>query len=147
LTSDGSPWRPLVHVDDICEAIALALAAPAERVHNQILNVGDDAQNYRIGDIAAIVGKVFDGCPVRLGEAGGDNRSYRIAFGKIRRHLPGFRCRWTAERGARQLREVFGRIGLTRDLFGFRAFTRLEQLKHLVATRQIDGDFYWRPPG
>jgi nucleoside-diphosphate-sugar epimerase len=144
MTSDGTPWRPLVHVADICEAIVLALRAPRERVHNEILNVGDDAQNYRVSEIADIVGKVFEGCKVSLGQHGGDNRSYRISFQKIRRHLPEFQCRWTAERGARQLLEVFRRVQMTKEMFSFRAFTRLEQLKHLLATQQIDNNFYWR---
>ena len=145
MTSDGSPWRPLVHVADICQAIVLALEAPRERVHNEIFNVGDNEQNYRIREVAEIVGRVFAGCAVTFGKSGGDNRSYRVSFAKIRRHLPEFRCRWSAERGARQLHEVFGRIGLTPEMFSHRAFTRLQQLKHLLATRQIDADFYWRP--
>lgn len=144
MTSDGTPWRPLVHVDDICEAILLALEAPHEAVHNEIFNVGSDEQNYRIRDIAEIVAATFPGCVVTYGPSGGDNRSYRVSFDKIRRHLPGFRCRWTAERGARQLHDVFERIALSKELFAYRAFTRLQQLKHLLATRQIDRDFYFR---
>jgi nucleoside-diphosphate-sugar epimerase len=145
MISDGTPWRPLVHVDDICQAIVLALTAPRESIHNEIFNVGDDAQNYRISEIAQIVGTVFTGCSVSLGPQGGDNRSYRISFQKIRQHLPQFQCRWTAERGARQLHEVFRRIAMTEDTFSFRAFTRIKQLKHLLATQQIDDSFYWRP--
>jgi nucleoside-diphosphate-sugar epimerase len=145
MTSDGTPWRPLVHVEDICQAVILALKAPREAVHNEIFNVGDDEQNYRIREIAAIVGKVFDGCIVTFGPPSGDNRSYRTSFAKIRRHLPGFRCRWPAELGGRQLREIFERVELTEEMFFSRAFTRLEQLKHLIATQQIDADFYWRP--
>jgi nucleoside-diphosphate-sugar epimerase len=145
MTSDGTPWRPLVHVEDISEAIILALEAPRDAVHNEIFNVGDERQNYRIREIAEIVGCIFDGCTVRFGRPGGDNRSYRTAFGKIRRHLPEFRCRWPAEAGARQLREIFERVGMTGETFSFRAFTRLKQLQHLIATRQIDRDFYWQP--
>jgi len=144
MTSDGTPWRPLVHVEDICQAIILALNAPREAVHNEIFNVGDDEQNYRIREIAAIVGSVFDGCTVSLGQPSGDNRSYRTAFGKIRHHLPEFRCRWPAEPGARQLRDVFEEVQMTHDAFSFRGFTRLDQLKYLITTRQIDTDFYWR---
>jgi len=95
--------------------------------------------------IAAIVGQVFDGCTVTFGRPSGDNRSYRTSFEKIRRHLPEFRCRWPAELGARQLREIFERVSMTEETFLFRGFTRLEQLKHLIATRQIDADFFWRP--
>jgi nucleoside-diphosphate-sugar epimerase len=145
MTSDGTPWRPLVHVEDICQAVILALEAPREAVHNEIFNVGDDEQNYRIREIAAIVGQVFDGCTITFGRPSGDTRSYRTSFGKIGRHLPAFRCHWSAELGARQMREIFERAGMTEEMFFFRGFTRLEQLKHLIATRQIDADFYWRP--
>lgn len=145
MTSDGTPWRPLVHVEDICQAMALALEAPRERIHNEIFNVGDDKQNYRVREVAEIVGKKFEGCTVTLGKHGGDNRSYRIAFGKIQRHLPEFRCHWSAERGAAQLYEIFRRIAMTKEIFTYRAFTRIEQLKHLLATGQIDKSFYWLP--
>jgi len=144
MTSDGTPWRPLVHLEDICQAVILALEAPREAVHNEIFNVGDDEQNYRIREIAAIVGQVFDGCTVTFGQPGSDNRSYRTSFQKIRCHLPEFRCHWPAELGAWQLREIFERVGMTEELFFFRGFTRLKQLKHLMATQQIDADFYWR---
>ena len=145
MTSDGTPWRPLVHVDDICQAIIVALEAPREAVHNEIFNVGDDRQNYRIREIATTVGQVFEGCAVTFGERSADNRSYRASFDKIRRHFPEFRCRWSAELGARQLHQVFSHIKMTREMFFFRGFTRLEQLKHLIATEQIDTNFYWRP--
>jgi nucleoside-diphosphate-sugar epimerase len=145
MTSDGTPWRPLVHVNDICQAIALALEAPSEAIHNEVFNVGDEEQNYRIREIADIVGQVFDGCAVTFGSPAGDNRSYRTSFGKIRRHLPGFRCRWPAKRGAEQLRAVFAQVGMSKEMFFFRGFTRLEQLKHLMMTGQIDGDLYWQP--
>src|SRR5215470_4689186 len=144
MTSDGTPWRPLVHVEDICRAVILALRAPREAVHNEIFNVGDDAQNYRIREIATIVGQVFDGCSVSFGRPSGDNRSYRVSFEKIRSHLPEFRCRWPAELGAHQLRKVFERVAMTERTFLSREFTRLEQLKHLITTNQIDPDFYWR---
>jgi nucleoside-diphosphate-sugar epimerase len=144
MTSDGTPWRPLVHIEDISQAIVLALKAPREQVHNQIFNVGDDTQNYRVSEIAQTVGKVFEGCSVSFGTHGGDNRSYRISFQKIRQHLPDFRCKWNVEQGARELLAVFDRVAMTEQMFQFRAFTRLKQLKHLLDTQQIDKNFYWR---
>jgi nucleoside-diphosphate-sugar epimerase len=145
MTSDGTPWRPLVHVEDICKAILLSLTAPREAIHNEIFNVGDDGQNYRIREIATIVGQVFDGCKISFGELGGDNRSYRTSFEKIGRHLPEFRCTWPAEIGARQLRDIFEHVQMTDAEFSYRAFTRLKQLTHLIETKQIDADFFWRP--
>lgn len=143
MTSDGTPWRPLVHVLDICEAIACSLEAPREIVHNQVFNVGDNQENYRVKEIADIVARVFPGCEVTLGTAHGDTRTYRVSFDKINARLPGFRCRRNALTGARELRELFERIGLSREMFEFRAFTRLRQLEYLIKTRQLDEHFFW----
>jgi nucleoside-diphosphate-sugar epimerase len=143
MTSDGSPWRPLVHVDDICEAILCALEAPSDAVSGQAFNVGDDTQNYRVRDIADIVGTVFPDCSITYGSNGGDNRSYQVSFAKIRAHIPGFHCRWNAERGARQLRAIFDRVKLDTALFGAPPFTRLSELKYLQQTRQIDQNLFW----
>lgn len=144
MTSDGTPWRPLVHVLDICHAIVCSVESPREPVHNQIFNVGHSADNYRVREIAEIVGGVFSGCKVTFGPPGGDNRSYRVSFDKITNRLPGFKCEWTAEKGARQLKEIYDRIAMNKDLFEFRPFTRLKQLKYLIETNQVDGEFYWR---
>ncbi|MBL0423408.1 SDR family oxidoreductase [Ramlibacter sp. AW1] len=143
MTSDGTPWRPLVHVLDICEAVACALDAPADAVHNEVFNVGHDADNYQVRDIARIVAEVFPGCELSFGPAGADNRSYRVSFAKIHSQLPGFRCGWDARRGARQLHEVFTRIKLDEAGFDARPFTRLKQLRYLSHTGQIDDRFFW----
>lgn len=144
MTSDGTPWRPLVHVLDICKAITCAIEAPRDAVHNQIFNVGDNADNHQVRDIARIVGEEFPGCEVTLGPSGGDNRSYRVNFDKINTQLPGFKCDWNARDGARQLREVFERIAMANETFEFRAFTRLKQLQYLIRTQQLDNEFFWR---
>lgn len=144
MTSDGTPWRPLVHVRDICEAIACALKAPREAIHGQIFNVGDDRDNYRVREIAEIVAREFPGCELTFGPSGGDNRSYRVSFEKISTRLPGFRCQRNAAIGARELRETYERIDMPRDIFEFRAFTRLKQLQYLIRTNQIDDEFFWK---
>jgi len=144
MTSDGSPWRPVVHVEDICEAVYRALVAPEDAVRGKIFNVGRNSDNYRIREIAQIVAEEFPGCEVTVGSSAGDNRSYRVNFDRIHRELPGFSCRFTARDGARQLREVFERIQMGPETYQFRAFTRLKQLKHLQATKQIDDEFFWR---
>ena len=90
--------------------------------------------------------KTFPGCELTIGDSGGDNRSYRVSFAKIRAHMPEFRTAWTAERGARQLRSVFERIGLTREMFEADPFTRLKEIKHLRRTNQIDPTLYWTEP-
>jgi nucleoside-diphosphate-sugar epimerase len=144
MTSDGTPWRPLVHVLDICDAVACALEAPREVVHNQVFNVGDNEQNYRVRQIAEIVAEIFPGCALSFGANGADNRSYRVNFDKINSLLPGFRCQRDARTGASELRTVFEKINLTHEMFEFRAFTRLKQLEHLLQSAQIDDRFYWR---
>ncbi len=146
MISDGTPWRPLVHGLDIAQAISLALEAPIEAIHNQILNVGDSNHNYRVKEVAEIIAGIFTGCELTFGEQGSDNRSYRVSFDKIRRVLPGFACEWNAERGARQLHALFQRIDMKRENFEFRAFTRLKTLEYLLSTGQIDSDFFWTQP-
>jgi nucleoside-diphosphate-sugar epimerase len=143
MTSDGTPWRPLVHVLDICEAVACVLDAPRDAIQGQIFNVGDERDNYRVRDIAEIVAQVFPGCAVTFGPSGGDNRSYRVSFKKIREHLPHFCCRRDAATGARELLQVFDTVGLTSEVFQSRQFTRLKQLEHLIQSRQLDQDLFW----
>lgn len=143
MTSDGTPWRPLVHALDICKAIVCTLEAPRDIVHNQIFNVGDTANNYRVKEIAEIIAEVFVGCQLTFGENGADNRSYRVSFEKINTTLPGFKCDWNAQLGAQQLFNLFSQIDLTEDTFLFRGFTRLKQLEYLIRTQQIDQDFFW----
>lgn len=143
MTSDGSPWRPIVHIEDIIEAVRCTLEAPVEAVNGQVFNVGGTPENYRIREIAAIVAKAFPGCEVTAGPPSPDNRSYRVSFDKIATKLPGFRARWTAQRGAEELHALFERIEFSQDVHEFRAFTRLKQLKHLQRTGQIDEDLFW----
>jgi len=144
VTSDGSPWRPIVHIEDICEAMLCALVADREAVAGEAFNVGTDEENYRIREIAEIVAGVFPGCTLTIGESGGDNRSYRVSFAKIREHMPHFRARWTAERGARQLRAVFEHIGLTQEMFEAPPFTRLREINRLRTSNQLDERLFWR---
>lgn len=143
LVSDGTPWRPIVHVLDISAAFLAALAAPREAVHNEAFNVGRTDENYQVREIAIAVGQVFPGCEVSFGASDPDQRSYRVSFDKIGRALPGFRCEWDLPRGLAQLRTLFEEAGLDQERFRFRAFTRLAQLRHLIDTGQIDDDFFW----
>jgi hypothetical protein len=144
MTSDGSPWRPLVHVRDICRAIACVLRAPRELIHGQVFNVGSTVENYQVKEIAQIVSETFPGCRLTFGQSDGDNRSYRVCFDKINSILPGFQCLNTPLAGARELLELFGGINMTSEVFEFRAFTRLKQLEHLFRTDQIDQKMFWK---
>ena len=145
MVSDGSPWRPIVHVEDICEAMRCAVEAPASAVNGEIFNVGRTSENYRVREIATIVANAFPGCEVTAGPPGKDNRSYRVTFDKIARGLPGFEARWSAADGARELRRLFERIAFTQTDHEHRTFTRLKQIRYLLATRQVDDDLFWSP--
>jgi nucleoside-diphosphate-sugar epimerase len=143
MNSDGTPWRPLVHALDISKSIYCALEAPREAVHGETFNVGSNEQNYQVRTIAETVGAQFPGCEVTFGPAGGDNRSYKVNFDKISTQLPGFSCDWNAERGAKQLHEVFSAIDMDEATFTGRGHTRLKQLEHLISTKQLDADLFW----
>ena len=144
MNSDGSPWRPLVHVRDIADAFAAVLEAPAAVVHAQVFNVGSNQENYRVREIAELTAAAFPGAQTSFGPAGHDGRSYRVSFDKLPQAIPSFTCRWTAGTGAAELRDVFRDTDMTEDVLTFRAFTRLAQLKYLLETRQLDDELYWR---
>ncbi|WHP18734.1 SDR family oxidoreductase [Cellulomonas sp. ES6] len=143
MTSDGTPWRPLVHGLDIAKAIRAVLDAPRESVHAQVLNVGADANNYTVREIAETVGAEFPGCEVSFGAPSADNRSYRVSFAKIREVLPGFDTDWDAAAGAAQLHRVFEQVALDTETFTGRGHTRLAQIEHLLKTGQLDPQLFW----
>jgi len=144
MNSDGSPWRPLVHVRDIADAFAAVLEAPAAVVHAQVFNVGSNQENYRVREIAELTAGAFPGAETSFGPGGHDGRSYRVSFDKLPQAIPSFKCLWTAATGAAELRDVFRDTQMTEDVLRFRAFTRLAQLKYLLETRQLDDELYWR---
>ena len=144
MTSDGTPWRPLVHILDVCDAFTCVLEAPTSIVSNQVFNVGSSSGNYQVKQIAEIVANVFSGCKLSFGNSDGDTRSYRVSFDKIKSTLPNFKCERTVEDGARDLKVIFESIKMTRETFDYRAFTRIKELDYLLATGQVDDQFFWR---
>jgi nucleoside-diphosphate-sugar epimerase len=144
MTSDGSPWRPIVHLEDICTAVRCVLEAPVAAVNGQVFNVGQNSENYRVREIAQVIADVFPGCQLSTGDKSADNRSYRVSFDKISSKLPGFSCKWTARAGAEELRRRFEQIEFNTDTYEYRAFTRLKQIRYLLRTNQINADFFWQ---
>jgi len=143
--SDGTPWRPIVHVEDMCAAFAAVLAAPTGAVHNQAFNVGSNAQNYRVIDLARIVAEVIPKSQVEVAaEAGPDSRSYRVDFSKLRTVVPGFRPRWDARLGAEQLYQAYRDNGLREEDLHGRRYVRLRQVQHLLLTQRVDGSLRWK---
>jgi len=144
LKSDGTPWRPLVHVEDVCNAFAAVLKAPRESVHAQAFNVGRDGENYRIRKVAEMVRDAVPGSVLSIADgAGPDPRCYRVDFSKIRRALPQFNPSWDVERGIRQLRDAFLTVGITRDDLEGDRFLRIKTILRLLQERRIDSDLRW----
>ena len=145
IKSDGSPWRPIVHIEDISRAFLAVLAAPRQIVHNQALNVGRNEDNYRIRELADIVREVVVGSTVEYAEGGApDPRSYRVDFAKIHRLLPEFRPQWTGRRGVEQLYAAYQRANLSLDDFEGPRFKRADHLRQLLATGEVDATLRWR---
>jgi nucleoside-diphosphate-sugar epimerase len=139
LKSDGTPWRPIVHIEDISRAFIAALEAPAERVFNEAFNVGQTAHNYRIRDLAEIVASVVPNCAIEFADdAGPDKRSYRVSFDKIRTRLPEFKPRWDARMGAEQLYEAYRSSDLTLEEFEGPRYQRIAHIKKLLTDGVLD---------
>jgi len=144
LKSDGTPWRPLVHVEDLARAYVAVLEAPREAVHDRAFNVGTTTENYRIRDVAAIVRDVVPGSRVRTAaDAGPDERCYRVDCGRIARELHGFKPQWTVRRGVEQLHEAYARVGLTVEEFEGSRYKRIAHVRQLVETGRLDPSLRW----
>ena len=147
MQSDGTAWRPLVHIRDICRAAIAALEAPRELVHNEAFNVGADSENYRIRAVAEIVGEVMPGTKVAFAKGGGpDKRSYQVDCSKLARVLPAAVPQWTVRRGAEELRDAYARNDLTFEEFTGTRFLRIKQVQKLQAAGRLDDDLRLRLP-
>src|SRR5689334_19372435 len=144
LKSDGTPWRPIVHIEDISRAFLAVLGSPRELVHAQAFNVGRNDQNYRIREIAQIVKETVPGCEIAFADdAGPDKRNYRADFSKIARVLPAFEPQWDARKGARQLYEAYKAVGLKLDDFEGPRYRRIDQIKRLMGSGNLGADLRW----
>lgn len=144
IQSDGTPWRPLVHIEDIARAFLAVLHAPRELVHDQAFNVGRNEENYRIREVADMVREVVPGSVVRYAEGGGpDPRCYRVDCGKIARMLPAFEPVWTVRRGIEELYEAYRRHGLTREEFLGHRYLRIKHLRKLQEEGRLREDLRW----
>ena len=143
MTSDGTPWRPLVHGLDIAKAVRCTLAADPAVIHDEVFNVGSSGQNYRVREIGEIVAAEFPGCELVLGDSTGDHRSYRVDFTKIAERLPGFSCDWDAAAGARQLAALYRAVDLDRDDLSGHRYVRLHALQRLRRTGRLDERLFW----
>jgi len=144
IKSDGTPWRPIVHIRDIVAAAIAVLEAPREVVHNQTLNVGRNDENYRVREVANIVAEVVPGCRIEYAPDGGpDLRCYRVSFDKINRVLPAFRPLWTAREGAQELYEAYQAAGLTRADMESGRYVRIREIQRLQKSGRLDDSLRW----
>jgi nucleoside-diphosphate-sugar epimerase len=145
IRSDGTPWRPIVHIRDIIAAVVSVLEAPREAVHKQVFNVGSTDENYRISELAVIVAETVPGCHVEFAPGGGpDKRCYRVNCDKIRRVLPSFLPLWTAREGAKELYDAFRTLKLTFEDVQRGRYVRMDQIQRLLQSGQLDASLHWK---
>jgi nucleoside-diphosphate-sugar epimerase len=148
MLSDGSSWRPIVHIEDISRAAAACLVAPLENIHNQAFNIGQDEENYQVRDIAEIVRQVVPNCTVEFaGQNNPDPRSYRVDFSKVKRVLPEFQPIWNARKGAEEIYQALLRHDIDKDAFFSPKFIRLQQIRRLREMGLLDDSLRCTPEG
>jgi nucleoside-diphosphate-sugar epimerase len=141
IKSDGTPWRPIVHIEDISRAFLAVLEAPRELIHNQAFNVARAGENYRIRELAEIVGETVPGCRIEFApDAGPDKRCYRVSCEKITRVLPEFQPRWTARLGAQELYDAYRAVGITLDQFEGEKYKRIAHIRKLMSDGVVGAD-------
>jgi len=146
--SDGTPWRPMVHVEDISHAFLAALTAPAPNVCGQAINIGGDAENYQVRDLARIASEEVPGSEIEYAAGGtADARNYQVNFSRLGALLPDFRLRWTVKAGASQLHQAYRDCGLTRELAVGERFRRLRRIESLLRAGRLDGSLQWASSG
>jgi nucleoside-diphosphate-sugar epimerase len=145
IKSDGTPWRPVVHVRDVCSAFLAGLEAPTDLVNGRSYNVGVPNGNYTVRDLAEAAGRAVPNCEVvYTGEHGGDSRTYRVSFDRILSELSDwYKPEWTLDRGGEELVEKFREAGFSEAQFRGRTTVRLDQLKHLRSSEAIDDELRW----
>ena len=144
IKSDGTPWRPIVHIRDIMAAVIAVLDTPREVVHNETFNVGSNDENFRIRELAEIVAEVVPGCRIEYAPDGGpDLRCYRVNFDKIHRLVPAFRPQWTARKGAQELYGAYRTVGLTSNDLDRGRFVRISEIRRLQGARKLDSELRW----
>lgn len=141
LQSDGTPWRPLVHIRDINNAFLACLTAPTDAIHNQAFNVGRTSENFQIRQVANMVAEVVPDCQVAFAEgASPDTRNYRVSFEKAEKKLPGYRPRWTLREGIEELYNAYRKASLTKDVWLGPRYYRLRTVKGLQDRGLLDGE-------
>ena len=145
IKSDGTPWRPIVHIEDISRAFVAALDAPVENIHDRAFNVGRSSENYRIREIADIVEETVPGCKIEYAADGGpDKRCYRVDCSLIQKAIPGFKPVWDVRKGAQELLDVYKKTGLTLEEFEGNRYKRIDHIRLLMSGGEINDALRWQ---
>jgi nucleoside-diphosphate-sugar epimerase len=145
LKSDGTPWRPLVHIEDVSQAVICALKGDQEVIHNLAVNVGSNTENYQMRDLANFVKEVVPGCEIEYADgAGPDTRCYRVNFDKIHRVFPNFKTKWTAKMGVEQCYQSYLKHGLNKDDYEGIKYMRIAHIKNLIEEGKLDTNLFWQ---
>ena len=144
LKSDGTPWRPIVHIGDISRAFLATMEAPQEKIHNQAFNIGQNSANYRIRELAEIVKETVPGCRIEYAaDAGPDKRNYRVNFDKFQKAFPDFIYQWDARKGAQELYDEYRKLGFSLDEFEGPKYKRVDHIRQLIAEGRLDASLRW----
>lgn len=145
IKSDGTPWRPIVHIRDIVSGMLCALGAPKSCVHNEVFNIGQTAENYRISELAQIVAETVPGSRIDYAPGGGpDKRCYRVNCEKAARSLPGFKPQWTARTGAQELYDSYRTNNLDAEELSARRYLRINHIQRLLKADRLDLSLRWK---
>ena len=144
IKSDGSPWRPIIHIEDISRAFITMLDAPRQLIHNQAFNIGINSENYRVRDLAEIVRETVPGCRIEYArDAEPDKRTYRVDFSKLSRTFPDFKPKWNARLGAQDLFTAYKKVGLKLEEFEGPRYKRIDHIKKLMQEGRLDSTLRW----
>ena len=145
IKSDGTPWRPIVHIEDISRAFIAVLEAPTEAIHNEAFNIGRNEDNYQIRELADIVKETVPNCEIEYDPNGGpDKRCYRVNCDKVRKTLPNFQPQWNARKGAKELYEAYTKVGLSLEEFEGVKYKRIAHIKYLIGKGLLDTNLHWQ---
>jgi nucleoside-diphosphate-sugar epimerase len=145
LKSDGTPWRPIVHIEDISRAFIAVLHSPREIIHNKAFNVGINSQNYQIRELADFVKMTVPGCNIEFEkDAGPDKRSYRVDFSKYEKTFPDYKLQWDANVGTQNIYASYQKYGLKKEEYEGEKYKRIEHIKYLLRTGQLDSSLRWK---
>jgi len=145
LKSDGTPWRPIIHIEDISRAFLAVLHAPKEKIHNQAFNVGRNCENYQIRELADFVKATVPNCNIEFDKnAGPDKRSYRVDFSKYENTFPDYKLQWDARLGTQNIYRSYQQYGLQKDEYEGEKYKRIDHIKYLLRTSQLDSNLRWK---